>query len=314
MSFDLRFAIVTLATFASANFVACLIVPWLAGHRLVAAATDQARALLRVRLLPAVFATCATLLSGASFLYFEPRERPETMGLVLSALAAFAAGMLTISIVRTVRLILQTRRAMSAWTAHAQPLAIPGIALPTFCVDTGFPIVAVVGILRPQLVVARAVLETCSAEELQAIFAHERAHITRGDNLARALFAITPDLIAPLPLARRLAQDWHEAAEESADDRAAELGPNGRVILAQALIKVARIAPTLKVGELPASALYRGENIDRRVRRLLAPRPAPAATLPIGWRLFLLASLFAGSVLTLRAIHEIVEAAVAYLP
>lgn len=314
MSFGVRFTIVTLATFASANLVACLIVPWLAGHRLVVAASDQARALVRVRLLPACFASCATALSIVSFLYFEPREQIETMGLVLTALAAIAGTMLVVSFVRAVGLILQTRRVVRTWMAHATPLTIPGITLPTYCVDAAFPLVAVVGITRPRFVIARSVVSHCSAEELQAIFAHERAHIARGDNLARALFAVTPDLLAPLPIAKHLAQAWHDATEESADDRAAELGPSGRVVLAQALIKVARIAPAASIGELPASALYRGENIDRRVRRLLAPRPAPPARLSLRWRIAMLASLFTGSVLALHAIHEIVEAAVAYLP
>ena len=86
------------------------------------------------------------------------------------------------------------------------------------------------------------------------------------------------------------------------------------MLLAQALIKVARIAPASTLGDLPASALYRGENIERRVRRLLAPRPAPPARLPLAWRLVTLASLFTGSVLTLHALHELVEAAVANLP
>jgi Zn-dependent protease with chaperone function len=314
MSFGLRFAIVTLATFAAANALACLIVPWLAGHRLVVAAADEARALLRVRLLPTVFALSATALSAASFLYFEPREQPETMGRVLTALALLAATLLAISTWRAVRLVLETRRVLRAWMWRAEPLDIPGITLPTYGVDAAFPIVAVVGILRPRFVVARSVIEHCSPEELRAIFAHERAHIARGDNLARALFGATPDLIALLPLARRIARAWHEATEEAADDRAAELGPNGRVLLAQALIKVARIAPASTIGDLPASALYRGENIERRVRRLLAPRPAPPPRLSLTWRLAMLTSLFVGSVLTLHALHELVEAAVANLP
>ena len=49
--------------------------------------------------------------------------------------------------------------------------------------------------------------------------------------------------------------------------------------LAGALIHVARIAKgtcdaassTFRATQLPASALYRGESIERRVRRLLAP-------------------------------------------
>ena len=94
--------------------------------------------------------------------------------------------------------------------ATAEPLILPGATIPAFAVATPFPIVAVVGLFRPRLVIARSVLESCTPDELATIVAHEQAHVAHHDNLARALFLLAPDVVAWLPLgdtaARRLAR------------------------------------------------------------------------------------------------------------
>ena len=61
-------------------------------------------------------------------------------------------------------------------------------------------------------------------------------------------------------------------------------------------------------GALPASALYRGENIDRRVRRLIEPPVEPDMS-AAAWRRYGLALLLVAICgLAFGGIQEIVEA------
>jgi len=170
--------------------------------------------------------------------------------------------------------------------------------------------------IRPRLVVARRVLAECPPEELAAILAHERRHFMQRDNLRRALLACLPDLLALAPMGDRLVTNWHDAIEEAADDAAAENGPAGRVDLASALVRVARLAPTgQRPVVLPVSALYRGENIERRVRRLLDDPEPPSAPRGSAWRRGVVgACLVVMGGLALHATHEVVEAAASFLP
>jgi beta-lactamase regulating signal transducer with metallopeptidase domain len=167
---------------------------------------------------------------------------------------------------------------MAAWMAEASPVSLPGVHVPTFAVASDFPIVAVVGWRRPTLVIARTVLEHCTPEELTAIVAHERGHIERRDNLRRLLLAAAPDVLAWLPTSRDLIARWRDAAEEAADDDAARASAESRLNLASALVKVARLSPSAPAAAIvPASALYRGESLEARVRRLLEPDPAASS-------------------------------------
>jgi hypothetical protein len=200
--------------------------------------------------------------------------------------------------------------------ASATPVHLPGLGIPAFAIDAAFPVVAVVGILRPRLFVARSVLDTCSADQIDAILAHEGRHVRAHDNLRRAMLAIVPDFVALMPFADRLHTAWHDAAEEAADDAAGLRGDAGRVSLAEALVRVARLGATGRdAGPLPASALYRGEALERRIRRLLGPPPAPDGTDRPAWqRLLPFAAISALCGLALETVHVVIELAVTFLP
>jgi hypothetical protein len=121
-----------------------------------------------------------------------------------------------------------------------------------------------------------------------------------------------PDLLAWTRASARLRDQWHVAAEDEADAEAGQAHPAMRLSLASALIRVARLAPARVPFEVPASALYRGEDVTRRVRALLAP-PAPGA-LARPWLLFGAVAALSAALLAMHPIHELVEAAVAILP
>jgi beta-lactamase regulating signal transducer with metallopeptidase domain len=315
MSFDARFIVVALATFAIANLAVSAFVPALWRRRAASSAPVPAGDLRSLRLLPATVAALSMALAALSFVFFEPR-RPETIGLVMLALATLAGGLLVVATLRLVRLVRASRRAARAWMADATPITLEGWARPAFAIGSSFPIVAVVGVWRPRLIVARSVLAACTAGELRAIVAHERGHVDRADNTGRLLIAVTPDVLSWLPFSTRFAAAWHDAAEDAADDCAGTLGDRGRLLLAEALVRVARLTPAglTAPAVVPTSALYRGENIERRVRRLVNPA-GPVLVQPAFWRRAVTrAAIVVGCVLALKAVWEILEAAVTFLP
>jgi Zn-dependent protease with chaperone function len=321
VTFEWRIAIVGLSVFALTGLVASCVVPFLLPRRATLPAAERARRLAALRLLPAGSATAVSTLVTLAFLAFEPRATGEQFGVALPALAVLALAIFVAAGWRWFQAARDTRRLVQQWLRDAEPLALSGISAPAFVVTTDFPIVAVIGWRAPRLLIARSVLASCSPDELQAILAHEQGHIDRRDNLRRLLLTITPDVLAWLPSSEQLFVEWREAAEEAADDDAARTGEEGRARLASALVKVARLAApaprqTRQAAQawMPASALYRGENLDRRVRRLLgAGEPSRRAS--CRWPRRMLAAVVALAALAvLETVHAVVETAIHLLP
>jgi hypothetical protein len=316
VSFALRIAIIGLATFAATGMLSVALVPWASRRINEDGAAARARRLAALRLLPAALALAAATVVVLSFVFFEPYQPEERIGTVFSILAIVSVGLLTGAAWRWARITLATRRLIRQWSATASPLAIEGVTVPAFAVTADFPIVAVAGIARPRLFVARSVLASCTPEELRAILAHEQGHIDRRDNLRRLLLTLAPDVLTWVPSGDRILAAWREASEEAADDDASRLSADERVRLAGALIKIAKLAKPSHVPALiPASTFYCGERLDRRVRRLLDPaiRREPRRQAPWRSRLSVAAALVL-CVLTLEGVHTAIEIAIQTLP
>ena len=166
--------------------------------------------------------------------------------------------------------------------SQAQPVTLAGISAPALVVDSDFPVVTVVGLRRPRLVIARSVLESCSDEELRAILAHEQGHIDRHDNLRRLLLSIAPDVLNWLPVSAKMFAAWRDAAEEAADDDAARTGADGRLRLASALVKVARLAPAAGVHDADARERAVSRREPRASRAPAARGAAPRGVVILG--------------------------------
>jgi D-alanyl-D-alanine endopeptidase (penicillin-binding protein 7) len=214
------------------------------------------------------------------------------------------------------RIARTTRQLTREWLASAEPVALTGIKVPAVVITSSFPVVAVAGLRRPRLVIAKSVLASCTPEELQAILAHEQGHLDRHDNLGRLMLAVAPDVLAWLPASGRLFTAWCRATEEAADDDAARAGANGRLCLASALVKVARLASGPPAGSLmPASALYSGDSLDGRIRRLLEPRAdAGEPRRHAVGTLVAVASVAIASALALQGLYGVIETAIRVLP
>jgi Zn-dependent protease with chaperone function len=263
------------------------------------------------RLFPAVAALAAGLTTLVAFLRHEPVNTSETLGLLLPAacvggLISIAAGM-----VRASRALLDTGRVVKRWTT--EPTATTN-SIPVLAVDgESFPIVTVVGIWKPRLFVARQVVARCDPEEIDAMIAHEMAHVAAGDNVTRLLFRAAPAAPFMPGTFEEIEREWVRAAEEAADE-AATRDPQLALALASALTKVARLA----TGPPPlahASAVLTDAAVEHRVRRLLGLGPQhPASRVRWAWPMAIAMPGVALSPPVLRGIYDIAEYCVQHLP
>lgn len=276
--------LVPLATFAAASttVAVCLALAW---ERLEASlagvpAVARARRLLLLRLAPVLAGLLACGVSLLAFLRYEPRTTAETPGWILLTCALAGAGLTISSLWRFMVRCRTTGRFLRTVERTATRITVPGVAVPTWRLDITFPLVALAGVWRSRLLIARCVLEQIPDDELHVVLKHELAHARHRDNLTRLLLTALPDVVGLAERWLGIERAWHEAAEDAADDLATGDDPQARVRLASALVRVARMAGRQALPEVPLLAFHRGEPVERRVRRLLeAARPRSGASM-----------------------------------
>ena len=328
-------AIVSLSAFVAVNLVAGGLA-WLAWPALSARFASlpprsRAWASFASKTAPLAAALAAAAFAGLAFLAFEPAGSGERAGFSLFALAGAGGALLGAAAARTLVAVIRSRRLVRAWTRAAPAIALEDTDLRAWRVDMAFPLVALTGLWRPGLLVARPVLERCTPAELAAIVSHERAHVAALDNLKRLCLYAAADLFGSLARGREMDRAWQDASEEAADQRALAAGTS-RLDLASALVTLARIGAGAPRCPLPAgSTFYRGGGVERRVRRLLAEadpsphasrgqaRPPRRRSFPPAFGLAVIGVMvgaglqLAGSA-PLRALYEMAEWAVQTLP
>ncbi len=209
-------------------------------------ATGRARVIFFLRTFPASVAILfVLLLIVPSYLAYEPRHGAEDVSYKLALLAFVSTIGLVLAMERGLAAWRVTARLTADWIAQGELIAIPGINIPSYRIDHYFPVIAIVGILRP-----------------------------RRDNMKRGLLRACRDSLLIIPCGRSLDRDWAEASEEAADERAASEGRNVALDLASALVKIARIIPEGARPTMPAGVFLFGDDegagILGRVRHLLA--------------------------------------------
>ncbi|HEY9108924.1 MAG TPA: M56 family metallopeptidase [Roseateles sp.] len=151
------------------------------------------------------------------------------------------------------------------------------------------------GVLRPCVLLPAALLSRLPADLLEALLAHELAHVRRWDYLANLLQSAVEALLFFHPVVWWLSARMRAERELVADEISAGLlGPDdGGRRLAQALHALSELQP----GAIPTVALAaRGGDLLRRIERLLAPRPQAT-----GWKLALPALLIAATSFVVQA-------------
>jgi Zn-dependent protease with chaperone function len=266
------------ATLALAWFV---VINALASTAVLAAsvrAPRSASSLLALRLLPAVLSIVfVTAVFLPSYWAFEPRDLVEGFDVTLTLLAVAGALLVASAAIRGMQAWMRARWRARVWTKAAAAVAIDGCDTPAFAVDTPEPMMALVGVLRPRLIVTRGLMDALTPEEIAAGAAHEAAHGRARDNLARLAMRAAPDVLRWTGAARRIEQRWASAAEYRAD-AASSAGSRGtRFALASALIKAARLMPAAPAAIEPISTLVCGGEIAVRVERLIDDAQAAGA-------------------------------------
>jgi Zn-dependent protease with chaperone function len=315
-----------LAVYLTMQIVASLVAAfvWLAARADLDRSSARSRAdgLFLLRVFPT--ATAATLVAGVflpAFWRFEPRETGEMVGESLVAIAALSAFLILLGLRRGWQASRATGRVQRDWLRNARPLALPGMRLRAYAIDTEFPVVSLVGVLRPRLFVSEKVLHACAPEELTAMVRHECGHLAARDNLKRLLARMCPIVLPPTHLSRDLDRHWHDACEEAADDYAVRASAPSALALANGLLRVARLAPAGFTAMRPGAWLYSGGSIERRVRRLVASGPTSDSR--AGWVVAARALALAPAVVTcvalldprlLHQVHHLLEVIVEVLP
>ncbi len=314
MDFLLRCAVLSLSA-AALGYLAGAAVSAFRLSRGLRAVTPSSVAdeILHLRLLPLWAVVAALLLAVTGLARFESRDGDELIGWTIRALASLGALLVSGSVAHVVLQQWRTHRLWQTWRRTAEPVRLGNVSISSWRIDSGVPIVAVIGIIRPRLVIDASVLANCDEAELAAIVAHECGHLRRRDNLRRMLFAAMPAPWMPAHLHER----WREATEQAADDLAAAQSGD-RLHLASALVRVAHLAQQAPSRQpwppyLPASALYRGEALEQRVKRLLTtPNSPPTGSRRTG--LLIGATALALAFAAQRQVHDLMELIVATLP
>jgi len=268
MSSGVLLALVLLAAFAVFNLVLSAVSAlwWRAAASRVRASRD----FLALRLLPAAGALLLALtVVLPAFLAYEPHDEREAAGPLLWALAVSALICIDQGVRRAIRACRAARALLARCPNGVAYEAGPGQRVQLL--DAFEPLVAVVGAWRPRIVASPSVREACSPEEFSAVLAHEAAHLAARDNMKLLLLLATPDVLAWTPFAAQLTSRWRVAAEHEADQRAAGSDPERRLVLASALIKVARLVKGYEAARPALGMPVAADDVADRVRGLLAP-------------------------------------------
>ncbi len=238
-------------------------------------AAARARLLFALRILPALIAfLTVSLLLVPSYLAYEPRHTAESVSFKLGLLALASATGIAVSIYRGIATHRATRNLTSDWLRQGKPIKVPGIEIRSYEIQHQFPLIGIVGFLRPRLFIASQVLELLTPGEVAAAVAHENGHLAARDNLKRGVLQACRNILLIIPSGRLLDKSWSEASEEAADENAALKGNGVALDLASALVKIARIIPLGTRPTMPAGVFLLGDEetkgVKSRVRRLLA--------------------------------------------
>lgn len=285
-------------------------------------AASCARIVFLLRTFPIVMGVvCATLLLAPAYIEHEPRTAHEPVSLKLAIIACASAIGLALAVFRGFATWKATSRLKSDWLRHAEPIELPQVAIPAYRMQHQFPVIAIVGVLRPRLFIAEQVFSSLSPAELMAAIEHEAGHVAANDNLRRGLMRACRDVLVMIPSGRLLDRAWVETSEAAADEFAAGRGSRVALDLASALIKIARLIPAGIRPAMPAGAFLIDADevggVKARVGRLVqladdkqAQRGRPISRMPLWVPIvvtIVLVALAANEPHVLASVHSLIE-------
>ena len=166
-----------------------------------------------------------------------------------------------------------TLAARRAGLAPDRLLVVEGLPNPAFTA----------GFWRPKVYVSASLSNALDVPQLEAVLAHEAAHVARRDPLRLSLMRFLACAIFYVPALRRLADDLTDEAEIDADDAA--MAHSEPLVLASAILALAEwripgndaravypLRPGSVVAFQPSLPFKQVDLLERRVRRLAGER------------------------------------------
>src|SRR5262249_10027678 len=145
-----------------------------------------------------------------------------------------------------------------------EDMPIPVLSLPSLLEP------AVLGIIRPVLVLPHGLTDKITREELKAILIHELCHIRRRDNLAIAIYMVAETLFWFYPLVRWIGKRLMDERERACDEEVLRIGQEPDTYI-QGILAVCNLnlesAPTCAAGVM-------GSDLKKRVKAILENRAA----------------------------------------
>ncbi|MBI3400699.1 MAG: M56 family metallopeptidase [Acidobacteria bacterium] len=320
LTYVLRGGALALAWFLLVNVASCAVIARLAGAFTTSGRARTPAFWFGLRMFPSAMAAAfVAAVFVPSYLAYEPLEYGEGFDVSLAMLAIAAAAVMGTALLRGIAAWWRASRRVRAWMRRAECVAVPDATLPVYAIDADAPLMALAGIWRPRLIVARGLLGALTPEELAASVAHEAGHFRSRDNLKRLVMRAAPDVLSATAAARALEQKWASAAEHTADRVAGRDSTDVRCALASALVKVARLTPFPAVPGEPISTFVGGGEIVSRVEQLLDDRalvPSARGASARRWMTAIgaIGIAAAGYAPLLRAVHAATEILVHTLP
>lgn len=197
---------------------------------------------------------------------------PILQGLLLAGLLIFA--------------LLGAYKLLSLWRGLHQletlkRLAIFDTKLGIWRLAVSSPLAFTSGLLRPACFISEGLLQQLDTVETTQVCAHEQAHARRRDGLYQWLMRFFS--LGHLPgMRRQLLKDWELACEQVCDQAVAPDTKN-RLMLAQTLLRVARLQMDNN-STLPLTCHLSGGDLESRIQALLHPtahRPLAALLLAL---------------------------------
>jgi hypothetical protein len=257
-------------------FLVCLTAP--AAMRLAGRmrASTAAHFLLAVRVMPVALTLLILFgLCVPSYLWLEPGEAREQIGLACMLIAVLGALAWATSLSRLTSAVAGTMRYMRHCKLDGHETTLAGEPSPVLVLEEEAPVLAMAGVVHQQMVVSRSVMLGLTGEQIEAAFRHEQAHRLSRDNFKRLLILFCPDVF---PLAHgfsALERNWCKFTEWAADDHAAEGDSRRALTLASALVAVAKMTARPRLPLLFTSLLADDNDLSERVDRLLHPEQTP---------------------------------------
>lgn len=168
----------------------------------------------------------------------------------------------------------------------------------------------VCGTLRSRLVLAPALLSALPPAELQAVLAHEVAHLVRHDHVFSWMTVLLRSLMFYNPVLYFLTKRLKQEREKAADTFASKLTGQPRA-LARGLLNVTKLALTeyhgIRAWFLPTAELTSGGALSERVRLLIDMDDRPNQDHPTRLRFFWLSFLILEIMFTLWVLYPLYQ-------